>query len=204
MIRIEALIKPVPFPRPRFDSRSKQTFNPKRYRDFKEELGLMARLAMKGHAPFAGEIKLRADFYRPKPKRSKQVSFIGDVDNYLKAVMDSLIGICYEDDRQVVETHARKLFGTPHIEIELEEITHDDERIKKKLEDLKKEFVQAKERLTNQILDEIDEPTLQTLLILCCVNLMTWTQIARQMNFERSWVFRRYQKISNTLKRREH
>lgn len=72
-----------------------------------------------------------------------------------------------------------------------------------KLDDLQKEFLQAKERLTNQILDEIDEPTLQTLLILRFVNLMTWTQIARQMNFERSWVFRCYQKFSNTLKRRE-
>ena len=122
MIKITADLKPVPFPRPRFDSRSKQTFNPKRYQEFKDELGFMARLAMKGRLPFTGEVKLHADFYRPKPKRSKHVSFIGDVDNYLKAVMDSLIGICYEDDRQVVETHARKLFGNPHIEIELEEV----------------------------------------------------------------------------------
>lgn len=123
MIKFTAPIKPLPFPRPRFDSRSKQTFNPERYREFKDELGLMARLAMKGAAPFTGEIKLHADFYRPKPKRSKHVSFIGDVDNYLKAVLDSLIGIAYVDDRQVVDISGRKIFGKPHIEIELEEIT---------------------------------------------------------------------------------
>lgn len=123
MIRIDAPLMPIPFPRPRFDSRSKQTFNPKRYREFKDELGLYARLAMKGREPFTGEIKLHADFYKPKPKKSKHVSFIGDVDNYLKAVLDSLIGICYLDDRQVVQISGAKIFGKPHIEIELEELT---------------------------------------------------------------------------------
>ena len=122
MIKIDAPIMPIPFPRPRFDSRSKQTFNPKRYREFKDALGYYARLAMRGRLPFTGEIKLHADFYRPKPKRSKHVSFIGDVDNYLKAVLDSLIGICYEDDRQVVNISGAKIFGKPHIEIELEEL----------------------------------------------------------------------------------
>lgn len=78
---------------------------------------------MQGRLPFTGEIKLHADFYRPKPKRSKHVSFIGDVDNYLKAVLDSLIGICYVDDRQVVQISGAKIFGKPHIEIELEELT---------------------------------------------------------------------------------
>ena len=123
MIRIDAPLMPIPFPRPRFDPRSKQTFNPKRYREFKDELGLYARLAMKGREPFTGEIKLHADFYKPKPKKSKHVSFIGDVDNYLKAVLDSLIGICYLDDRQVVQISGAKIFGKPHIEIELEELT---------------------------------------------------------------------------------
>lgn len=126
MIRIDAPIMPVPFPRPRFNSRSKQTFNPKRYREFKDELGYYARLAMRGQEPFTGEVKLSVDVYRPKPKPRKgkpeQVSFIGDVDNYVKAVMDSLIGICYDDDRQVTEIHVRKIFSTPHIEIELEEL----------------------------------------------------------------------------------
>ena len=114
MIRIDVPIKPVPFPRPATNERRR--YNPKRYREFKEQLGWYARLAMKGRLPFTGEVKLHADFYRPKPKRSKHVSFIGDVDNYLKAVMDSLIGICYLDDRQVVDVHGRKIF------IEVEEI----------------------------------------------------------------------------------
>ena len=127
MIRIDAPIMPIPFPRPRFDSRSKQTFNPKRYREFKDELATYARLAMRGQEPFTGEVKLSVDVYRPKPKPRKgkpeQVSFIGDVDNYVKAVMDSLIGICYLDDRQVVQISGAKIFGKPHVEIELEELS---------------------------------------------------------------------------------
>ena len=120
LVNFNADLEPVPFPRPQ--SHGKARFNPKRYSDFKDALGYIAKTAFRGQAPFQGEVKLSADFYRPKPKRSDKVSYIGDVDNYLKAVMDSLIGIAYLDDRQVVEIHARKIFGNPHIEIELEEL----------------------------------------------------------------------------------
>ena len=124
MIKINAPIKPVPFPRPA--SNDTRRYNPPRYREFKNTLGLYAKLAMKGREPFTGEVKLHADFFRPKPKPKKgqkpQVSFIGDGDNYLKAVMDALIGICYVDDRQVTVFSGRKIFGEPHINIELEEL----------------------------------------------------------------------------------
>ena len=124
MIKIVAPIMPVPFPRPA--SNGKRRFNPKRYSDFKDALSIYAKIAMKGAEPIKGEVKLHADFFRPKPRPRKgqkpQVSFIGDVDNYLKAVMDSLIGICYIDDRQVTVFSGRKIFGSPHIIIELEGI----------------------------------------------------------------------------------
>lgn len=58
---------------------------------------------------------------------------------------------------------------------------------------LQEEFVQAKEHLVNRILDEIDDPTLQTLLLLRFVQLKTWTQVSRQMNFDRRWIYRLYQ-----------
>lgn len=125
MIKITAPLEPVPFPRPA--SNCKRRYNPPRYTNFKEALGLIARQAMHGQAPFQGEVKLHADFFRPKPRPRKgqkpQVSFIGDTDNYLKAVMDALIGICYNDDRQVTVLSGRKIFGSPHIVIELEEVT---------------------------------------------------------------------------------
>lgn len=122
MIKIVVPIMPVPFPRP--SSNVKRRFNPKRYSEFKDTLGIYAKIAMKGAEPFKGEVKLHADFFRPKPRPRKgqkpQVSFIGDTDNYLKAVMDALIGICYVDDRQVTALFGRKIFGDPLIKIELE------------------------------------------------------------------------------------
>lgn len=123
MIRIDAPIMPVAWTRPQFDSRTKKVYNTKRYEQYKDKLGLYARLAMKGREPFASEVKLHANFYKPKPKKSKQVSFVGDVDNYLKAVMDALSKIVYLDDRQVVQISGAKIFGKPHIEIELEELS---------------------------------------------------------------------------------
>lgn len=122
MIKFIAPIVPVTWPRPRFDSRSKNTFNPDRYREFKDALGYYALQAMRGRPPLTGEVKLAADFYHPRPQRSEHVSFIGDVDRYLNAVLDALIGICYVDDRQVTDIRGRKIFGNPHINIELEEI----------------------------------------------------------------------------------
>lgn len=125
MIKFTAPLEPVPFPRP--SSNGTRRFNPPRYTAFKQALGLIANRAMNGQAPFQGEVKLHADFFRPKPRPRKgqkpQVSFIGDTDNYLKAVMDALIGICYVDDRQVTALSGRKIFGDPHILIELEEAT---------------------------------------------------------------------------------
>lgn len=122
IIKIVAPLEPVPFPRPA--QSVKRRFNPKRYSDFKAALGFYAKAALQGQAPFSGEVKLTAEFYRPKPKPRKgtppQVSFIGDIDNYLKAVMDALIGVCYVDDRQVTALSGRKIFGDPLIKIELE------------------------------------------------------------------------------------
>lgn len=46
-----------------------------------------------------------------------------DIDNCVKAILDALNGIAYDDDRQVVELHAYKLYSdTPRAEIEIEEI----------------------------------------------------------------------------------
>ena len=123
MIKFTAPIMPVPFPRP--DGKGKRRFNPKRYVDFKNALGFLAKNAMHGLDPFQGEIAIRVNIFRHKPRPRKgqkpQISFIGDTDNYLKAVMDALIGICYVDDRQVTFCAGHKIFGEPHIEIELEE-----------------------------------------------------------------------------------
>ena len=116
---------PVPFMRTGFND--VRRYNYARYTNYKNLVGLVARRAMNGRAPFTGAIKVFAEFYKHKPRpqkgRKPHVTFQGDVDNFLKAVLDAMNGICYEDDRQVIFVQAEKIFGDPHITIEVEEIT---------------------------------------------------------------------------------
>lgn len=117
MIKITAPLEPVPFPRPA--SNGKRRYNPKRYTDFKDTLGLIARQAMHGRAPFVGAIKITAHVYK---KIIPTALNFGDWDNHAKAISDALQGICFLDDRQIVEGHIYLHKGTPsRIEIELGE-----------------------------------------------------------------------------------
>ena len=118
MIKIVAPIKPVPFKR--VMQCGKRRFNSARYSQFKDELGFFALKAMHGREPLTGAIKLSAEFY--KRRKGILTGQWGDVDNFLKAVLDSLNGICYLDDGQVVQVSAVKKFGEPHICIEVEEV----------------------------------------------------------------------------------
>lgn len=115
MIRLIARIEPVPFKR--VSAGEGRRFNPRRYRAFKEELGWRARLAIK--KPFKGTVSIRLKVYRQLPPESLR---FGDVDNHLKAVLDSLNGIAYQDDRQVVAAQVSLHRGEPRLEIELEEL----------------------------------------------------------------------------------
>lgn len=63
---------------------------------------------------------------------------------------------------------------------------------------LREEYLQAKVKLTSQILDEVEDPTNQTLLILRFVELKTWTQVAQLMHVDRRWLFRRYKKFATS------
>jgi Holliday junction resolvase RusA-like endonuclease len=45
-------------------------------------------------------VGLKIDVYRPRKS--------GDLDNTLKAILDSMSGHLYEDDRQVIEIHAKR------------------------------------------------------------------------------------------------
>lgn len=118
-IKFSVTTEPVPFKRAL--SNGKRRFNDPRYSDFKEKVGFWAKLEMdaNGLAPFDGAIRINVDvFTKYKPTSLKA----GDVDNHLKAAMDALNGICYRDDRQIVDATVNVHKGTPHVTIELEEL----------------------------------------------------------------------------------
>lgn len=116
MIKFSAHLEPVPFKR--VMTHGKRRFNLPRYVSFKETLGLIAKFAMNGRAPLEGAIKLTADVYK---KIIPTALTFGDWDNHAKAICDALNGICYIDDRQIVDGRIRLFKGEPRIVITLEE-----------------------------------------------------------------------------------
>lgn len=78
--------------------------------------------------PFAKHVPVSIviDFYlaRPAgaPKSRTRPSVTPDLDKFVRAVFDSLTGILFVDDAQIVEVSARKYYGNPErVEIQLRE-----------------------------------------------------------------------------------
>ena len=115
-IKFFAPLNCVTFKRPMGGS---HRYNDAAYTEFRNALGFFALKAMHGREPLKGAIKLYADVY--KNLKPESLTF-GDWDNHAKAICDALNGICYTDDRQIVEGHIRLFKGEPHIFIQLEEL----------------------------------------------------------------------------------
>ena len=121
-IKITADLKIIPFNRPRFSRLSRAVFNSKKYSEFKTALGFIAKTQMQGQEPIKGAFKISADFYKPSAQNILNKNF-GDLDNFLKSVLDSLEGICYVNDAQCVEFKTIRKFKSdkPKIIITIEE-----------------------------------------------------------------------------------
>ena len=118
MIKFSAPLESVPFPRPA--QNGKRRFNPTRYSNFKAALGLFARQAMNGRAPLSGAIRISVDVFK---KIIPTALKFGDWDNHGKSISDALNGICYIDDKQIIDGHIRLHKGDPLIIIELEALS---------------------------------------------------------------------------------
>lgn len=77
-----------------------------KYLAFKEFAGWEARKHFKGE-PWQGPVGVEIRIYL-KVNRTR-----GDGDNYMKSLLDSMNGIIFEDDSQVVEGHFHILDGEP-------------------------------------------------------------------------------------------
>ena len=119
-------IAPVPAARPRVTRWS--TFFPKKYTQFRKEFALIldeldVELAH-------GLLYAKLDFFMQIPKswsNKKKLAKEGkyadnnvDVDNLVKACLDSCEGVFYENDKQVAMIRARKFYSVnARIEMEL-------------------------------------------------------------------------------------
>ena len=132
----DVFVKGIPRPqgRPRivrFPNGKAGLKDPDISRDWKNYVRMVAGEAW-GRAPEEGPVALFLTFYLPIPrswsKKRRMKALEGeilptgrpDLDNLVKAVLDALLGVLIEDDRQIVSLIAAKFYGAlPGVEIVL-------------------------------------------------------------------------------------
>lgn len=106
-------IKPQAKERPRFAvvNGKRITYTSHKTRAFETIVRNEAKKKIK--KAFDCELSLKIDFFFKKPnKPSRGYPSKGDLDNYLKAVMDSFNGVVFKDDSQVSHIECSKKYGS--------------------------------------------------------------------------------------------
>jgi hypothetical protein len=76
-----------------------------------------------GCKPEEGAMKVTLIFIMPRPKTVKRAepSVAPDLDKLTRAALDALTSVAYQDDGQVTEIHAIKVYGkVPGLEVRVE------------------------------------------------------------------------------------
>lgn len=109
-------------------------YDPKKVKDYKI---LVAKIAGDKYTsePLKGDLIVDLTFARPiqksitKSERLKRISnehrphMKPDVDNYIKSTLDGLNGVLWDDDAQIVDLNAHKVYDViPHLDIRVVEI----------------------------------------------------------------------------------
>lgn len=128
---------PKPQPRPRITVRGKYAYayEPKSITEYKRLVAGKYRSEHKQQLPLTGALSVDVRFYRPIQKSiskiERQRRLLGeslptvkpDIDNYVKAILDALNGLAFQDDSQIAVLYARKIYSDkPRTEIEITEI----------------------------------------------------------------------------------
>lgn len=125
---------PVGKQRPRFNGRTRTTYTPRKTKHY--ETLIRKAYEDTGGSMLDGYISLSLDVYFAIPKSYTKVKRLAcehninrpdkkpDIDNILKAVLDALNKVAYEDDKQVIEVICRKWYSqsTGFLKISVREV----------------------------------------------------------------------------------
>jgi len=108
--------KPVSYKRNNHNFGQHQSFLPKKYRDYRSAVAIIAKSAMRGQSYTVKPVSIIVTAFCSIKHDSKQA---GDIDNLLKSILDSLNGIFYKDDGQVIHAviHKVKDKDNPRVEV---------------------------------------------------------------------------------------
>ena len=119
-IRMTIYTKATAQGRPRFNSYTHQAYDDAKSREWKREIGYEMKQAYK-HTPIETPIALMVCIEIEPPqswsnrKRERvihtPITNRPDLDNYIKAIQDSMNGIIYLDDKQIYKLYAVKRYG---------------------------------------------------------------------------------------------
>lgn len=130
--------EPVAQGRPRFSNRGNfiKAYDPDKSRNYKAFVKVLVIDAMKKQGCTLSELPLEVAIIAyvgiptSKPKKFKQQALEGlqkptkkpDVDNVAKIILDSITGIAYQDDKQIVKLSVSKIYSeTPKVEVQIKD-----------------------------------------------------------------------------------
>jgi len=95
-------------------------------KSYAQESSSCAITAMSGRPLMEGAVEVIADYYFDRPKSQKKAIYkttAPDGDKLLRNSLDSMTGIVFKDDAQVVSATVRKHYGSPaRAEIQVREL----------------------------------------------------------------------------------
>jgi crossover junction endodeoxyribonuclease RusA len=135
LLSIEFTVYGLPVPQgstrafiPRGWKRAIVTADNKKTKPWRQEIAGACYAAIGRQAGAGPNVPIRIEvrFFFPRPKSLKKSvldkTTKPDIDKLVRAALDALTGIAFDDDSQVTELHACKLFGTPpRMEIKITE-----------------------------------------------------------------------------------
>jgi len=99
----------------------------KNLNDWRRLVAYCAQEAMNGQPMSEGPAAVSLEFNIPKPKSAPKKREVlphkrPDLDKLVRAALDAMSGIAFQDDAQVVDITATKRYGTPGVHIRIEQL----------------------------------------------------------------------------------